>query len=718
MPDEVFRGHCPDDAILPTEELMRTDALIPTGIISGEPRLFYSATILTTGNGIVNADFALTGLPAGVLFSVPFVCWFSPLHRQTLKFGWWNTTLRFGVEVQKVRRVRSWYEAAAIPVAEFLGSAMGNVVAVRASLYAPPGQARLVQMIQFQNRTATTIQVTLTMSGAARPGEEAGSFYDPVHATVGRRTPLNPVTCTTKVDGNAVNILNEHGHVFVRLEGTGQLVLPKFTTRTVQLHFPRETMNRPTLQFEVSYKMAIEPNERKEHVFSVTFANNMQELSPGPTTISFEAARDMWRQRLASVEAIQTPDKRFTMGLRRSAAYSISLGYEIAGRQELIFHADHMCWPVDCARDSYHIANSLLLIEPALVKKHLRFYFLDAIPNAGPGKSYIGKGVSRGMRQARLLDLAAYPMHELYRYWRATGDDAFVANPEIRKAVEKLVAEISTWQAPETGLFTSTERSSDERCVHPYFIPGNMLMVATLERMVEIYDEIYHDVEMREKIAHMAHTCRQAIYQRAVVKDAEFGEVFAFEVDTDGNFLLYDHADIPNLLSAPRFGFCRVDDPVYQNTLRFIYSGRNQGYRGTMDGKYAALCDGSKTLPFGPWPLGTLGHLMSCCTSRQEARRLVEWIRDCLTTSYQLPEICDKHTGQPMQRLWFGWPTAMLLMAYIETLCGVKIGKEITFEPLAPEGWAEYRSPILTIRGERCQIVVTDGVPHKHSIGA
>jgi len=46
----------------------------------------------------------------------------------------------------------------------------------------------------------------------------------------------------------------------------------------------------------------------------------------------------------------------------------------------------------------------------------------------------------------------------------------------------------------------------------------------------------------------------------------------------------------------------------------------------------------------------------------------------------------------------------------------VKVGREITFEPLAPAGWEEYRSPMLNIRGERFQVVVKDGQASKEGI--
>lgn len=709
MTDETFHGYNPDDNVLPTGAPMRTDTLLHTGMIGGEPRLFYTATLFSAGNGVVNADLALTGLPEGALFSVPFVSWFSPRHRQSLKLGWWNTALRFDREPQAAWRVRTWYESPAIPVAQFSGGAMGRVVAVRARLCAPPGEARVSQVLELENHGRSQIEATVTMTGAVRPGEEAGSFYDAVNGTVGRNRAPNPVECEAHVAPNGILLSNKAAHVFVRLEGNAHLLPPKLDTRLVPLHMGREPMMRPTLSFEIPFRVLLEPNSRKEFVFSASFANTPPASDSPAAVFSLDRAREAWRARLSSVEAMETPDALLTAALRRSAAYSLSLGYEIAGRDEMIFHSDHLEWPVDCARDCYHIANSLLLIEPEIVRKHLRFYFLDAIPNSGAGKSYIGKGLSCGEREARLLDLASYPLRELYRYWRATGDDTFVADPGIKATVEKIVNDVASWQSPKTGLFSSTERSSDERCVHPYFIPGNMLFVATLERLAEVYEEVHHDEAMRTRIQALARSGREGIYRHAVHPDPEFGDVFAFEVGEGGEHLLYDHADIPNLISATRFGFCPIEDPIYQNTLRFIYSLRNQGYRGTMDGKYAELCDGSKTMPYSPWPLGAMSRLMSCCRSGEEARRLVEWLREALTPCLQLPEICDKHTGHPVQRYWFGWPTAMMLMVYIETICGVKIGKEITFQPLAPAGWREYRSPILTIRGKRLQVVVRDG---------
>jgi cellobiose phosphorylase len=108
---------------------------------------------------------------------------------------------------------------------------------------------------------------------------------------------------------------------------------------------------------------------------------------------------------------------------------------------------------------------------------------------------------------------------------------------------------------------------------------------------------------------------------------------------------------------------------------------------------------------------------MSGTATPETAAALLNWLTDALTPALQLPEISDKHTARPVQRYWFGWPTAMLLMAYNETVCGVKIGEKISIEPLVPSGWESYRSPLLTLRGRQVQIEVRQGTTLLHVDG-
>lgn len=717
MVDETFHGYNPNEAEEPSNEIIKTNTLSASSRSSeGRLRLFYNDTIFTTGNGKVNTDWAVTGIRNGTLFAIPYLSWFSPLHKQCIKFGWWDVTLYIDGQRAIPSRIKTWYEAGMIPVSLFFGGVMGSKISLRACGYAPRDESRFVQVIKLVNLTDESFQdILVTLEGSTRLGEEAGSHYDSVNATVGDHSPIPIKLFATRNSSSSLDIRNEAGQIYARLEATSDIVEHDLKIYKTELQAGGKTYLKDSLDFSISFKLALGPAEELDFAFSTLFANTAEELKRSGdlkgSALSFKNVADGWREQFDYMKSLSTPDKLFTMALRRAAAYSYSLCYEVKERDEMTLVSDHIEWPVDCARDSYYIANSLLLLEPEIVRGHLGFYFLNALSKAGPGKSYIGSGESRGHRESKLLDLASYPLLELYRYWRATGDDEFVQKPEIRRSLEAVIREVASWRSPKTGLFSSTERSSDERCVYPYFIPGNMLFVTALEKITEMYDELYTDIEMRKYIVNLAKTSRDAIYACAVFDDPEFGRIFAFEVGENGECLVYDQADIPNLISMRRFGFCSPDDPIYRSTLKFVYSKRNQGYVGTMDGKYGELCDGSKTMPFHPWPLGALSHLMSCPSDPSEVARLVNWLRDALTPCFQLPEICDKHTALPMQRYWFAWPTAMMLMAYIETICGVKISKEIRLKPLVPSGWDYYSSPILTIRGHKVLVEVINGEP-------
>lgn len=48
--------------------------------------------------------------------------------------------------------------------------------------------------------------------------------------------------------------------------------------------------------------------------------------------------------------------------------------------------------------------------------------------------------------------------------------------------------------------------------------------------------------------------------------------MFAYEVDGNGNYRLYDDSNLPCLLSLPYLSFLNDSDPIYINTRKFILS--------------------------------------------------------------------------------------------------------------------------------------------------
>ena len=66
-----------------------------------------------------------------------------------------------------------------------------------------------------------------------------------------------------------------------------------------------------------------------------------------------------------------------------------------------------------------------------------------------------------------------------------------------------------------------------------------------------------------------------ALKKYAVYNHPKYGKIYAFEVDGFGNHFLMDDANVPSLLAMPYLGDVDVNDPIYQNTRKFVWSEDN-----------------------------------------------------------------------------------------------------------------------------------------------
>jgi meiotically up-regulated gene 157 (Mug157) protein len=71
---------------------------------------------------------------------------------------------------------------------------------------------------------------------------------------------------------------------------------------------------------------------------------------------------------------------------------------------------------------------------------------------------------------------------------------------------------------------------------------------------------------------------RDGVLEHGVVKHKKYGDVFAYEVDGYGSYIMMDDANYPSLLALPVMGFCDVDDPIYQNTRKMILEQAGNPY--------------------------------------------------------------------------------------------------------------------------------------------
>jgi uncharacterized protein len=88
------------------------------------------------------------------------------------------------------------------------------------------------------------------------------------------------------------------------------------------------------------------------------------------------------------------------------------------------------------------------------------------------------------------------------------------------------------------------------------------------------------------------------------VVEGPFGPMFAWAVDGKGEYQLYDNPP-GSLQLLPYYGFCGKDDPVWQNTVRWIHSHFNPYYRAE------GMVTGAASRHAGnPWPLAAANDLL------------------------------------------------------------------------------------------------------------
>lgn len=129
-----------------------------------------------------------------------------------------------------------------------------------------------------------------------------------------------------------------------------------------------------------------------------------------------------------------------------------------------------------------------------------------------------------------------------------------------------------------TGMTWSGFRPSDDACDLHYNIPSNMFAVVSLRQMQEIARYGFRDEQFVAEMKKLEDEINHGIQLYGVVNHPKYGKMFAFETDGYGNHVLLDDAGTPSLMSIPYIGYTTADDPIYQNTRKFILSEDNPFY--------------------------------------------------------------------------------------------------------------------------------------------
>ncbi|MDE7387856.1 MAG: glycoside hydrolase family 125 protein, partial [Muribaculaceae bacterium] len=201
------------------------------------------------------------------------------------------------------------------------------------------------------------------------------------------------------------------------------------------------------------------------------------------------------------------------------------------------------------------------------------------------------------------IDSPCYPIRLAYEYWQATGDSAIFDDIWL-EAVDAILQTLTTQQRKDgvgpyrflrvtdraldtlnnggygapvnpIGLIVSSFRPSDDSTTLQFLIPSNFFAVTSLRKAARILTKVNADTVRAGQCTTLANEVEQALQKYAIHQHPQFGPIYAFEVDGFGNQLLMDDANVPSLLAMAYLGDVDINDPVYQNTRRFVWSHSN-----------------------------------------------------------------------------------------------------------------------------------------------
>ena len=281
------------------------------------------------------------------------------------------------------------------------------------------------------------------------------------------------------------------------------------------------------------------------------------------------------------------------------------------------------------------------------------------------------------------VDSPCYVLRLAHGYWKATGDTS-VFGDEWLEAVRAILRTFREQQRYEgqgpysfmrrtprgkdtkswggfgapvrpCGLICSSFRPSDDASVLEFLIPSNFFAVSTLRKAAEILEGPCKQGKLARECRTLADEVAGALEEYAVVEHPKYGKIYAYEVDGFGSAILMDDANVPSLLAMPYLGCVSANDPVWQNTRRFVLSTDNPCYfEGT-----ALKGVGGPHVGLGwVWPMSII---MQAFTSSDDAE-----IRDCIRTLIStdagtgfMHEAVWKDDPTKFTRSWFAWANTL-----------------------------------------------------------
>lgn len=281
------------------------------------------------------------------------------------------------------------------------------------------------------------------------------------------------------------------------------------------------------------------------------------------------------------------------------------------------------------------------------------------------------------------IDSMCYPIRLAFEYWQRTGDSS-VFGDEWISVVENMLKVFREQQRKDgrgtyhffrvtdrtydtvgwggygapvkpIGLIASVFRPSDDRTSLPFLVPSNFMAVSSLRKTAEILTKVNHNKKLADECTALAEEVHKALMEYAVVEHPKYGKIYAFEVDGFGNRLLMDDANVPSLLGMGYLGDVSLDDEIYQNTRRFVWSEDNPWF---FRGKAGEGIGGPHIGYDMVWPMSIMMRAFTS-TDDEEIRQCVQMLLNTDAGTGFIHESFNKDDASNYTRAWFAWQNTL-----------------------------------------------------------
>ena len=281
------------------------------------------------------------------------------------------------------------------------------------------------------------------------------------------------------------------------------------------------------------------------------------------------------------------------------------------------------------------------------------------------------------------IDSLCYPLRLAYQYWLVTGDESIFGeewlgairnilktfkeqqrkdNPGPYKFQRKTERQLDTMcnngfghPVNPVGLIVSSFRPSDDATTYQFLVPANFFAVTSLRKAADVLVKVNKNEALAKECTDLANEVETALRRYATFNHPKYGTIYAFEVDGFGNYLFMDDANVPSLLAMAYLGDVDVNDPIYQNTRRFVWSEDNPYF---FKGKAGEGIGGPHIGYDMVWPMSIM---MKAFTSQDDAE-IAECVKMLMTTDAGtgfMHESFHKDDPETFTREWFAWQNTL-----------------------------------------------------------